>query len=60
MVAMARGEISNAHIEGNEIGSSLLRFYPGKLKGGDFTIDVAEKRGSAGSTALVLQTPIRR
>ena len=52
----ACGEISNAHIEGNEIGSSLLRFHPGKLKGGDFTFDVAEKRGSAGSASLVLQT----
>ena len=52
----ACGEISNAHIEGNEIGSSLLRFHPGKLKSGDFTFDVAEKRGSAGSTSLVLQT----
>jgi hypothetical protein len=41
----ACGEISNAHIEGNEIGSSLLRFHPGKLKGGDFTFDVAEERG---------------
>ncbi len=52
----ACGVISNALIEGNEIGSSLLRFCPQVLRIGDFTFDVAEKRGSAGSTSLILQT----
>lgn len=52
----ACGKISDAHIEGNEIGSAFLRFRPGELKSGDFTFDVAEKRGSAGATSLVLQT----
>lgn len=52
----ACGDISGAHIEGNEIGSTLLRFYPKGVKSGTFTFDVAEKRGSAGSASLVLQT----
>lgn len=52
----ACGEISGAQIEGNEIESTLLRFRPRELKSGDFTFDVAEKRGSAGATSLVLQT----
>jgi len=52
----ACGEISSAYIEGNEIGSTHLRFYPGELKSGDFIFDVAEKRGSAGATSLVLQS----
>lgn len=52
----ACGEISSADIEGNEIGSAFLRFRPRELKSGDFTFDVAEKRGSAGATSLVLQT----
>ncbi|MEK6714302.1 MAG: RNA 3'-terminal phosphate cyclase [Nitrospirota bacterium] len=51
-------DISDAHVEGNEIGSTLLRFNPKVVKSGNFTFDVAEKKGSAGSTSLVLQTLI--
>ncbi len=48
--------ISSAQTEGNALGSTSLRFSPGETKGGDFVFDVAEKKGSAGSTSLVLQT----
>lgn len=51
-------DISDAHVEGNEIGSTMLRFNPQVVKGGSFTFDVAEKRGSAGSVSLVIQTLI--
>ncbi|MBI5407221.1 MAG: RNA 3'-terminal phosphate cyclase [Nitrospirae bacterium] len=49
-------DISDAHVEGNEIGSAQLRFSPQVTKSGNFTFNVAEKRGSAGSTSLILQT----
>ena len=49
-------DISDAHVEGNEIGSARLRFSPQVTKSGNFTFNVAEKRGSAGSTSLILQT----
>jgi RNA 3'-terminal phosphate cyclase (ATP) len=48
--------ISGAQTEGNALGSSSLRFSPAETEGGDFVFDVAEKKGSAGSTSLVLQT----
>lgn len=49
-------DISDAHVEGNEIGSARLRFSPQVTKSGNFIFNVAEKRGSAGSTSLILQT----
>src|SRR3990172_5546142 len=49
-------DISNAHVEGNEIGSTQLQFSPHVTKSGSFTFNVAEKRGSAGSSSLILQT----
>jgi RNA 3'-terminal phosphate cyclase (ATP) len=48
--------ISAAQTEGNALGSTSIKFSPTKTKGGEFIFDVAEKRGSAGSTSLVLQT----
>lgn len=44
--------IGNAQVLGAELGSTRLRFEPGTIVPGDFTIDL----GSAGSTMLVLQT----
>ncbi len=49
-------EISDADVEGNEIGSTHLRFHPRVVKSGSYAFDVAVKRGSAGSTSLILQT----
>ena len=49
-------KISGAQVEGDSLQSTSLRFFPGDITGGEFTFDVAEKKGSAGSTSLVLQT----
>ncbi len=47
----AVADLSNAHVEGLEIGSQELFFYPEKIKGGSYNIDVK----TAGSVTLVLQ-----
>jgi RNA 3'-terminal phosphate cyclase (ATP) len=47
--------ISEAEVEGNKLQSLTLKFSPRKIKGGDFTFNVAEEKRSAGSTSLVLQ-----
>ena len=44
-------EICDAEIKGAEKGSSVVEFYPKKIKGGKFSFDV----GTAGSVTLVLQ-----
>jgi RNA 3'-terminal phosphate cyclase (ATP) len=52
----AAAAISNARVEGAELSSTSLRFSPGRIIGDNYSFDVAEKKGSAGSTSLVLQT----
>jgi len=52
----AAKEIGNARVEGNTIGSMRLVFIPSTIRGGRFIFDVAELKGSAGSTSLVLQS----
>jgi RNA 3'-terminal phosphate cyclase (ATP) len=47
--------ISEAEAEGNKLQSLTLKFSPQKIKGGDFTFNVAEEKRSAGSTSLILQ-----
>lgn len=53
---LAAQKISYADITGAELGSQTLRFAPKVLEGGAYSLDVSEKRGSAGSITLVLQT----
>lgn len=48
----AARRISNARVEGDEIGSRELRFRPGAVQPGRYHFDI----GTAGSTSLVLQT----
>jgi RNA 3'-terminal phosphate cyclase (ATP) len=48
----AAADISSAMVEGDEIGSSTLRFAPGAIRGGNYRFAI----GTAGSCALVLQT----
>jgi RNA 3'-terminal phosphate cyclase (ATP) len=48
----ASAEISDAELEGNELGSQELSFNPEMVKGGNYTFSV----GSAGSACLVSQT----
>lgn len=50
----AAAEICNARMEGAELGSSEIAFYPDKIKGGDYEFSI----GSAGATPLVAQTII--
>ena len=52
----AAATVSNAGVEDAGLSSTMLRFSPGLLTGGEYLFDVSEKRGSAGSTSLVLQT----
>ncbi len=52
----AAATICNAHVEGAVLSSTAIRFSPGPVVGSDYAFDVAEKKGSAGSTSLVLQT----
>jgi RNA 3'-terminal phosphate cyclase (ATP) len=44
--------ISNAHVSGNEIGSTNLLFRPGRIHAGDYAFDIK----TAGSSSLVFQT----
>ena len=48
----AAAEVSQARVEGAELGSTRLTFCPGTVRAGDYAFDV----GSAGSATLVLQT----
>src|SRR5574337_137780 len=52
----AASMISRAHVEGAELSSTDLFFSPGEVVGGDYFFDLSEKRRSAGSASLVLQT----
>jgi len=47
-------ELCDAKTKGLEIGSEQIEFHPGKVKGGEFDIDI----GTAGAISLVLQTLI--
>jgi RNA 3'-terminal phosphate cyclase (ATP) len=48
--------ITDAKVSGNNFGSSSLTFEPKAIKGGEYTFNVAEERGSAGAVTLVAQT----
>ncbi len=48
----AAAEVSQAHVEGNSIGSKILSFVPGEISAGSYHWAV----GTAGSATLVLQT----
>jgi RNA 3'-terminal phosphate cyclase (ATP) len=52
----ALAEISNAAVEGDEIGSTAVSFAPRRLRGGAYRFDVGAERGSAGSVSLVFQS----
>jgi len=53
---MAAASISGAEVQGAELSSTALQFRPNRISGGTYHCDVAEKKGSAGSVSLVLQT----
>ncbi len=52
MIAIkAVAKICNARINGLQVGSTAIEFFPGNLKGGEYEFDI----GTAGSITLVLQ-----
>ncbi len=53
---MAAASIAGAEVQGAELSSTALQFRPNRTSGGTYHFDVAEKKGSAGSASLVLQT----
>lgn len=54
--ALAVARICGGDLSGAEVGSKKLVFRPGKIKPGNYEIDVSAVRASAGSVNLVLQT----
>ncbi|MES2743638.1 MAG: RNA 3'-terminal phosphate cyclase [Pseudomonadota bacterium] len=52
VAVQAAAEVCGASLTGAALGSQLLEFAPGKIKGGDYRFAI----GSAGSCTLVLQT----
>lgn len=52
----AAAAIARAEVQGAELSSTTLRLLPNRTIGGTYRFDVAEKKGSAGSASLVLQT----
>ncbi|MCE4612495.1 MAG: RNA 3'-terminal phosphate cyclase [Desulfurococcales archaeon] len=50
----AIAEISGGRLVGAEIGSTVIEFYPGEIRGGRYVINI----GTAGSVTLVLQALI--
>jgi RNA 3'-terminal phosphate cyclase (ATP) len=55
-VVRALAAISDALVEGDEIGSTEVSFTPRRLRGGEYRFDVGAERGSAGSAALLFQS----
>jgi RNA 3'-phosphate cyclase len=53
---MAAASIAGAEVQGAELSSTALQFRPNRTSGGTYYFNVAEKKGSAGSVSLVLQT----
>jgi len=52
----AAAAVAGAEVRGAELSSTAIRFRPNRTSGGTYRFDVAEEKGSAGSTSLVLQT----
>ncbi len=48
----AAAQISDAHVEGADLGAQILTFQPQSLNGGEYVFDI----GTAGSVSLLLQT----
>lgn len=52
----AVAEVCGGSIEGAELGSQTVHLRPGEIAGGEYELDVAAVRPSAGSVCLVLQS----
>jgi RNA 3'-terminal phosphate cyclase (ATP) len=53
---LAAASIANAGVQGADLSSTALQFRPKRTSGGTYHFDVAEKKSSAGSVSLVIQT----
>jgi RNA 3'-terminal phosphate cyclase (ATP) len=49
---LACQQISDAQVEGAQIGSTVIQFYSGKVRGGTYRFDI----GTAGAVSLLLHT----
>lgn len=58
MSVRAISETCGARVEGLDFGSQHIRFMPGPVHGGPYTLDVARVRASAGSTGMIFQTVV--
>jgi RNA 3'-terminal phosphate cyclase (ATP) len=58
MSAQASAQITDGKIETAGLDAKELIFYPGRLRGGRYTFDVASLTASAGSTGLIFQTVV--
>jgi len=54
----AMEKITGGKSIGNTLGSTELEFSPGEIRGGNYSFDVSETKGSAGSISLLAQTII--
>ncbi len=54
-VVRALAQVTRAEVKGAELNSRELTFRPRRPQPGTYVIDVAEKRGSAGSVSLIAQ-----
>ena len=55
-VVRALAAVSDAAVEGDDLGSSAIDFVPRGLRTGDYHFDVGAERGSAGSVSLLFQS----
>jgi len=52
----AAATVTGGRLDGDRLGSSRLRFYPGSPRAGSYRFDVSEVQPSAGSTGMIFQT----
>ncbi|MGQ9708527.1 MAG: RNA 3'-terminal phosphate cyclase, partial [bacterium] len=52
----AAAQLCRARVKGDFLGSNTLVFEPKRIGAGEFTVDVAGERKSAGAVTLVAQT----
>jgi RNA 3'-terminal phosphate cyclase (ATP) len=55
-VVRALAAIADAHVAGDELGSTALSFTPRGLRAGDWRFDIGAIKGSAGSVSLLFQS----
>lgn len=58
LCARAMAEITGGRLEGAELNSQWIRFFPGSIANGRYSFDVADIKTSAGAAGLIFQTVI--